>query len=122
MDRGVVGYSSWGCKESDTRKQQQQFNKQEPLKLLYNLKAFKGYLEMLRKFIYFSVLIFPYSLVKALIHSFIQNLHVEHKLCSSVMLCAECLVNKTTSWAYIFLWRSGKMMEEGFMEELRFKE
>ena len=38
------------------------------------------------------------------------------------MLCAECFVNKTTSWAYIFLGRSGKMMEEGFMEELRFKE
>ena len=48
-------------------------NKQEPLKLLYNLKAFKGYLEMLRKFSYFSVLIFPNSLVKALIHSFIHS-------------------------------------------------
>lgn len=64
---------------------------------------------MLRKFSYFSVLIFPYSLVKALIHSFIQNLHVEHKLCSNVLLCAECFVNKTTSWAYIFPGRADHM-------------
>ena len=67
-----------------TRKQQQ-FNKQEPLKLLYTLKAFKGYLKMLRKFSYFNVLIFPYSLVKALIHSkptcWTQTVFWHHAVC-----------------------------------------